>query len=57
MYAEKHMFDFYNKFLRIFVLIVNVCSIINVKNEQMCVRVNTYRENLFEYMNICSHDT
>ena len=28
VYAEKHMFDFYNKFLRIFVLIVNVCSII-----------------------------
>ena len=42
VYAEKHMFDFYNKFLRIFVFIVNVCSIICVKNEQMCVRVNTY---------------
>ena len=42
VYAEKHMFDFYNKFLRIFVLIVNVCSIICVKNEQMCVRINTY---------------
>ena len=24
VYAEKHMFDFYNNFLRIFVLIVNV---------------------------------
>ena len=42
VYSEKHMFDFYNNFLRIFVLIVNVCYIIYGKNEQMCVRVNTY---------------
>ena len=51
------MFDFYNKFLRIFVFIVNVCSIIWVKNEQMCVRVNTYLWKLVQYMNVCSHDT
>ena len=57
VYAEKHMFDFYNKFLRIFVLIVNVCSTILVQNEQMCVRVNTYSWKFVQYMNVCSLDT
>ena len=54
VYAEKHMFDFYNKFLRIFQTCVRLYKDKTNKCVYVLIRIS---ENFFEYMNVCSHDT
>ena len=54
VYAEKHMFDFYNKFLRIFQTCVRLYKCKTNKCVYVLIRI---REKQFAYMNICSHDT